>query len=376
MTKNCTGSIIIRKIDLILIAVQNNVSREKMIDFDIRKRFGAHSGNSAGLDVGSHAIKMLEISGTQEKPSLASFGIKEIQGSSAEIISESVKTLAQELKITVKTLNVALTGPSVLARVISMPNMTDEELKNAVRFETEKFIPFDINECTLDFHVQGKDSREKNNVDILLAAAKKDFVLQKIKVVEAAGFSVNVVDVDSFAATNAFLKNFTSIEPDKTVALLNIGATHTNLIILKNGVIAFVRDLTIGVGDFRTMVSKKCGVDIDALDGLKGVSADKTLEIRICAKAALASLVDEIKLSFGYHENQSGSGIDQICISGGGAGFIGLEEALNEAFGAKPERWNPFQFLDINPSGIDVDEIARSSSSFAVAIGLALRGAS
>jgi type IV pilus assembly protein PilM len=255
-----------------------------------------------------------------------------------------------------------------------MPDMTDEELKNAVRFEAEKFIPFDIKEYVLDFHIQGKDAGEKSNIDILLAAAKRDFVLQKIKIVEEAGFGVNIIDVDSFAATNAFLKNYTSIKPDKTVALLNMGAAHTNLIILKDGVISFVRDLAIGVGSFRISVSKKCGVDMDMPEWLKGVPAEKALEIRLCAKAALASLVDEIKLSFGYHENQSGRDINQIYISGGGAGFIGLEEALSEAFGSKPERWNPFQFLDINPSGINVDEIARINSSFAVAAGLALRG--
>lgn len=345
-----------------------------MIDFGMLKRFRPKPRNKVGLDIGTSHIKMLEVSGASEKPVLASFGIKKISGPSEGSIIEAIKALSEELKITAKDFNISLAGPSVVARVISMPEMTNEDLKNAVRFETEKSIPFDINECMLDFHIQGKDAREKNNLDILLAAAKRDFVLAKIKIVEGAGFGVNVIDADSFAVTNAFLKNFTSIEPAKTIALLNIGAKYTGLIILRGGVVSFVRDLTIGVSDFCPAVSKKCGVDLELSDWSKSVPAEKAAEVVLSAKAALASLVDEIKLSFGYHENQSGRGIDGIYISGGGAGFIGLEEAFNDAFGSRPERWNPFQFLNIDPSVINVDEIARTNGSFAVCAGLALRG--
>lgn len=344
-----------------------------MVNFDILKRFRPKPRNRAGLDIGTSHIKMIEVSGTSEKPVLASFGIKKIQGSSREAIVDVVKTLAEEIKISVKEFNISLAGPSLVTRLISVPNMTDEELKNAIRFETEKIIPFDINECILDFHVQGKDVREKNNIDILLAAAKRDFVLQKVKIVEEAGFGISVVDVDSFAITNVFLKNFTSIEPTKTIALLNVGAVYTNLIILRGGLISFVRDLAIGVADFRAAVSKKCGVDLELSEGLKDFTAEKAAEVGTCAKAALSSLLDEIKLSFGYHENQSGRGVDEIYLSGGGAGFIGLEEAFRDTFGSKPERWNPLQFLDIDSSGINMDKITGLNSSFVVAVGLALR---
>lgn len=346
-----------------------------MAGFNLQFKHTAKPRTSVALDIGSHSIKMIEVSIGPERSSLVSFGIKKIEGYSEGRTADTVKALAEDLKITAKDLNISLAGPSVVARVISMPEMPDEDLRSAIRFETEKFIPFDINECVLDFHIQGKSAREKNNLDILLASAKRDSVLAKIKTVEDAGFGVNVVDVDSFALTNAFLRNFASIEPAKTIALLNIGAAYTDLVILRGGVISFVRDLAIGVGDFCLTISKKCGIDLEACGGPKGVPAEKADEVSLCVKAALASLVDEIKLSFGYHENQSGRGIDAIYISGGGAGFMGLEEAFNDTFGSKPEKWNPFQFLNIDPSAIDADEIAAASGSFAVCAGLALRGA-
>ena len=344
-----------------------------MIDFDIMKRFHSKPKNRAGLDIGTSHIKMVEVSGALEKTSLVAFGIKKIQGSSKESIVDAIKALSEEVKISVKEFTISLSGPSLIARIISMPKMTDDELKNAVKFETEKFIPFDINECILDFHVQGDDVREKNNVDILLAAAKKDFVLQKVKIVEEAGFSVGVVDVDSFAITNAFLKNFTTEEPAKTVALLNIGAACTNLIILKNGLISFVRDVAIGTDAFNVAVSKKCGLPVEMPEGLKDLSSEKMGEVMVCAKAVLANLLDETKLSFGYHENQSGGNIDEVYISGGGSRFPALEEAFGETLGSKPNSWNPFQFMDIDPARINVDELVRVKDSFAVAAGLALR---
>ncbi len=322
-----------------------------MIDFDILKRFHPRHKNRVALDVGSDSVKMLEISGVSEKPALVSFGIKKIQGRSSEASAEAVKALSEELKITVKDLSISLAGSSVVARVISMPDMTDEELKNAVRFETEKSIPFDINECVFDFCIQGKDTREKNNLNILLAAAKTGSVLAKIKIAEEAGFRVNVIDVDGFAVANAFLRNYAPTEPAKTIALLNIGAAHTNLVILNGGLILFVRDLAIGLTDAPAETAAGIGAGV---------------------KSAFVSLVDEIKLSFGYHENQSGKGVDEIYISGGGAGFAGMEEVFSETFGIKPERWDPFKFLTVEPSVINVD--ARGNSSFAVCAGLALRG--
>ena len=344
-----------------------------MMNFDILKKFKPHHGNRIGLDLGSHSVKMLEVSGTPEAPSLVSFGVKKLQGPSSDDATDAIRALAEELKVSAKECTISLAGPSLIARLISMPKMTDEELKNAAIFEIEKFIPFDVNDCVLDFNVHGADPREKNNLNILLAAAKRDFVLQKIKMVEDAGFTVNVIDVDSFAVTNAFLKNATQNENAKTVALLNIGATYTNLVILRAGLISSVRDVAIGTNDFNSIVSKKCGVEGDISDALKNIPADKTGEIMACAKAALGKLLDEAKLSFGYHENQFGGAIEEVYLSGGGAGFPAIEEAFSEALGSKPNKWNPFQFMGIDPAIINVDNIVKFKDSFAVAVGLALR---
>lgn len=343
------------------------------MDLDILKRFQPKPRNRVGLDIGSHSIKIVELSAVSAKPGLISFGLKKIPSSSKDAIVESLKALAEESRISVKELNISVSGPSVIVRLISMPKMTDEELKSAVRFETEKFIPFDINDCILDFQVLGKEAKDKNTMDIILAAVKKDYAWQKIKLVEEAGFAVKTVDVDSFAITNSFLRNFSSIDPAKTFAVLNIGAVGTSLSILRGIMPSFVREVAIGSNELDAAISKKLNVSVEVAEGLKMAPKDKMSDVLACIKPVLSNLLDEIKLSFGYHENQSGRSIDEIYISGGGAGVVGLDDAFAEAFGMKPMRWNPFQFLDTNIPGIDTDALERDKNSFSVAVGLALR---
>ncbi|MBN2453277.1 MAG: pilus assembly protein PilM [Candidatus Omnitrophica bacterium] len=310
------------------------------------------SKSRVGLDIGSHFVKLVEISGTSEKPVLVSFGLKDIRNSPKGVVVEAIRALASENKVPFKNCCISLSGSSLVARILSLPKMTDEELKNAVKFETEKFIPFDINECVLDFHVQSDGIKGKEGLDVLLAAAKKELVMQKVKIAEEAGFSVNIVDVDSFAISNAFWKNFPPVKSSKVTALLNIGSVCTNLVVIKGDIIAFVRDMPIGSSE---------------------MAAGKNDESAGFAKDVLARLLDEVKLSFGYYENQSGRGIDDIYISGGGVYLPELEDAFSGILGSKVNGWNPFQFLKIDSSRIDIAALDKTRSSFAVAVGLALR---
>lgn len=307
--------------------------------------------NSVGLDIGSFAIKILEISGAHDKPMLGGIGLKNISGLSKEGISGSIKALASEAKITSKEVNISVSGPSVIVRFITMPKMKDEELKSAINFEAEKFIPFNINDCIVDFQILKRDENT-NKLDILLVAAKKEHIKERIKLVEEAGFLVHLVDVDSFAITNAFTRNFPNLGPEKTAAILNIGASSTNLSILRGGTMAFVRDVSIGSNDF---------------------NKDKLQEAADGTKATLTNLLDEVKLSFGYYENQSGKSIDEIYISGGASPLIGLDEAFQDAFGSKPSFWNPLGFLGISSAGSDANVIDKIKNSFAVSAGLVLR---
>ncbi|OGW93685.1 MAG: hypothetical protein A3G36_05590 [Omnitrophica bacterium RIFCSPLOWO2_12_FULL_45_13] len=343
-----------------------------MLDFDIKKRFQAKPKNKIGLDIGSSAIKMLEVSMLGDKPSLVCMGLKNAPSAVRETLIGAIRSLAEEIKVTTKDVNISVSGPSVIVRFVSMPKMKDDELKSAMRFEAEKYVPFPINDCIVDHQVLKKNEKE-GKLDILLVAVRKAFVLERVRIVEEAGFLVSLIDVDGFAAANAFLKNLPSANTDKAAALINIGATLTNVSIIKDSTLCFLRDITIGGDDFDGVISKALNIDARSAEGIKICPKEREQDIVNCSKGVVNNLLDEMRLSFSYYENQSGCSVDKIYISGGSAGLVGLEALFKDAFDSSPCFWDPLQFLDKSAPNTDADISEKIKGSFAIAAGLALR---
>lgn len=337
-----------------------------------------------GLDIGSYAVKMVEVSGSGESLELGAFGMKKITSSSKVGITQAIKDLMRESGVSAKEANISVSGPSVIVRFVSMPKMKDEELKSAARFEAERVMPFNINECIVDFDIlksDNKDARPAHETPggagktaIILVAAKKDYIEDRIKMAEACGLSLGIVDVDGLALGNAFSQTpAPAFAPGKNAALLNIGARLTNLSIVRDRAVCFTRDLAIGGNDFNAAISKALGVDEARADDMKISPQDRRKEVIDSTKGAAVGLLDEVKLSFNYYENQSGRGVDEIYVSGGGASLVGLEDLFQENFGARPSFWNPVQFLKTGSAGIDLKTLDKVKYFLGVAAGLAIR---
>ncbi|MDP3791822.1 MAG: type IV pilus assembly protein PilM [Candidatus Omnitrophota bacterium] len=343
-----------------------------MFSFDFKKSFQTKPKNRIGLDIGSSAVKIVEIENLEGKSILAHIGLKKLPNPSKETLVESIKSLIEESKISSKEVSVSVSGPSTIVRFVSMPKMREDELKGAIKFEAEKYIPFAIDDCIIDYQVLKKDEKE-NKLDMLLVAVKKELVMGKIAIAEAGGLDVRIVDVDTFAIANSFLKNFNNHDTNKTAALLNIGSGLTNVSIVRDGVLHFSRDVAIGGADFNNVISKGLNLDPAGAENIKIAPKDKAPDVVSCTKSMLNNLLDEMRLSFSYYENQSGMGIDEIYLSGGTSDLVGLEGAFHEAFESKPFLWDPTQFLDTSRVTQNADLIKKMSRSFAVAVGLAIR---
>jgi type IV pilus assembly protein PilM len=325
-----------------------------------------------GLDIGNHSVKLVEVTEGGDRPMLTAIGMKKMLEQSKDATRDMVKLLAEECSISVKDVNISVSGPSVVVRLVSLPRMTEDELKSAIKFEAEKFIPFNINDCIIDFQIVKKYDKE-NKLDVLLAAVKKGYVEDKIDIVEAAGLSVGLVDVDGFAVANAFMRSMVNPQGEKTFAILNMGAAITNLTILRENMACMVRDMPVGSANFDACLSKGLGLDIKKAEELKLLPGARKEEVILCVRKAFNSLVDEMRLPFSYYENQFGRGVDEIVLAGGGSSFVGLEGMFQEAFGVKPVFFDPFQFLDTGSETINKSLLERSKNAFAVAVGLALR---
>ncbi|MFA5085494.1 MAG: type IV pilus assembly protein PilM [Candidatus Omnitrophota bacterium] len=342
------------------------------MNFNISKKNQPKIKNRVGLDIGSSSVKMVEVAFSGESSNLVCLGMKKASGFVREPLIEAIRSLSSEIKIASKEAVISVSGPSVIVRFVSMPKMRDDELKSAIRFEAEKHMPFPISECIVDYHILKKNDKE-NKLEILLVAAKKDFVMNKVSIAEESGFSVSAVDVDTFAIANTFLKSLPQASAGKTSALLNIGSNFTNMGIVGDGVLHFARDIAIGGNDFNQAISKALNIDVKSAEDVKLSPKDHLQEVAVCTKGVMGNLLDETRLSLNYYENQCGKGVDDIYISGGSSVMPSLETLFQEAFESKPVFWDPLNCLDKSRGGFDTAFIERTKSSFAVAVGLALR---
>jgi type IV pilus assembly protein PilM len=254
--------------------------------------------------------------------------------------------------------------------------MEEAELKQALKFEAQKHIPFPINEVKLDSYIL-RDAFVDNKMLVLVAAVKRDFISQRLKIIQEAGFKINIVDLDSIALINAFNFNYPKDEntdtKNKAVALLNIGASMSNLSILENGLPVLSRDIYIAGNNLTQKIQDLLGLDYKAAEGAKfHIEKDKSEKLNTATESVLSDLAKELRVSFDYYESQSTSSVTRIFLSGGGAVMTGFKDALANLLGFEVEYWDPLRKVII-PENIDSKNAQVLSGQLAVAVGLALR---
>lgn len=207
--------------------------------------------NCVGLDIGSSAVKAVQLKPTKRGMQLVNFGIEAVPPQSivdgslmnASAISEAISSLFAQLKIRTKDVALALAGHSVIIKKITVPQMTPEELEDQIHWEAEHHIPFAKDDVEIDHQILDARPTE-NQMEVLLVAAKKEVVSDYVDTVRDAQLNPVVVDVAAFALQNCYEVNYGAT--DQTVALLNIGASISSVNIIVAGQSAFTRDVTIG----------------------------------------------------------------------------------------------------------------------------------
>jgi len=246
--------------------------------------------------------------------------------------------------------------------------MSEDELKQSLKFEVQKFIPFPINEVNLDSYIL-RENLSENKMLVLIAAVKKEFINQRLKLIQEAGLKINTVDIDSLALVNAFKFNYPQDTDDtiknRTVAILNIGASMSNLNILENGLPVLSRDIFLAGNNLTQKVQGPLGLDSQA-------AKEKANNAAGVVESELAGLAKELRESFDYYESQSASSVIKIFLSGGGSRFPGLKDMLANLLSIEVQNWDPFRQISIADT-IDPEKLKALSNQLAVAVGLALR---
>lgn len=305
---------------------------------------------SVGLDIGSTAIKLIKLKFLKETVELCGFDIVPLE-SGQKGLDSLLKNIAHTQNIS--TVNISVSGPAAIIRYVNFPKMLPEELKQALKFEAQKYIPFSVEEVNLDSSILKSDLPDKKML-VLLAAAKKEFLNQRLKLIESAGLKPSLVNIDSIALINAFNFSYSKQEnPEhKALALLNIGAAQSNLNILEDGIPFLSRDINIAGNQFTQKIADIFGVDFRTAENLKlHPDKERADKVATAIESVLANLAAELRISFDYYESQSASSVGKIFLSGGGSLFTGLKDMLTGIFDIKIDYWNPLNKIRI-PSNI------------------------
>jgi type IV pilus assembly protein PilM len=339
--------------------------------------------NLVGLDIGSSAVKLVELKDTKGggyrlvKTGLETLSPEAIVDGAimdASLVVDTVNRLIASANVRNSDFATSLSGHSVIIKKISLPAMSAEELAESIRWEAEQYVPFDINDVNLDYVVL--EGGAGDTMDVLLVAVKKDKISDYTSVITQAGKTALLVDVDAFALQNAFEANY-PIEPGRVVALVNIGASVTNVNVLSGSNTIFWRDISFGGNQYTDAIQKQLSVSFDQAEALKKgeASADHPVsDVLPILRSVSDDLAQELQKTFDFFiATTSTEKIDQLFIAGGSSRVVNLDSQLKDRFGIPVEIMNPFRQVDTAGTSVTAEWLTDNAPSLVVAVGLAIR---
>lgn len=330
--------------------------------------------SAAGLDIGNFSVKAVKLKG-QNTPAVSALGMEEIKNGN---IKEAVKAALTKAGIAERKVNIGISGKQTVVRCVVVPEMQDADFRNSLKYEAAKYIPFAANEVILDSVVLTHNI-EANKMLVLIAAAKKDFIEQRLQLISDLGLEPSVLDIDSLALINIFNLSKFQIKsapdqpghPAEILALLNIGSHLSNLSFLENGLLRFNRDIIFGGDAITKKIGSALGIDFEKAEKIK-LSPNAPQEVQAVIEASLLDLVNELRLSFDYYESQTGKTAGRVYLSGGGACLSGIDRFLHKSMNIPFETWNSFIGLKLDGK-LEQNLPQINAPYFAVALGLSLR---
>jgi type IV pilus assembly protein PilM len=348
------------------------------------------------VDIGSHSIKVAQLSLGKKEPELLNFGIIEQEAESIvegvikkpDEISDALSRLLKAEKIETKFTVSSLSGEAVIVKKIKVREMSQEDFQDRLSEEVDQYIPFDIDDVSLSFQILGPIEPDESDPDsdelsdpsepqmgVLLVAVQKEIIDSRMDVLTAAGLRPVIMDLDVFAIVNAL-----NLQADMwhagSVALIDLGDSYTHMNILSNGVTYLSRDIPIGGGSItHKLMSKYDTPAKEAMTMKLGIlpSQNKAEEVVATIKKSFEKILEEIGNTFEQYNMTHSHPLNKIILSGGGALIPGISHHIADHFKVPTEILDPLQSLRFNPKQFDTDAINALAPLSTVAIGLATR---
>lgn len=345
---------------------------------------GKKNTSLIGLDISSTSVKLLELSLQGDRYRVESYGVEPLPQNAVvekniadvEGVGEAIIRLLARAKPRSKNAAVAVSGSAVITKIIEMDaDLSDDERESQIRLEADQYIPYPLEEISLDFEVIGPSPTNPERVSVLLAASRTENIEFRTDVLVIANLTAKVVDVEAYAMERAFdlLVDSLPCGREGTVAVIDIGATMTTLNVINDGKIIYTREQLFGGRQLTEEIQRRYGLSFEEAGKLKkegGLPDDYEVEVLQPFKEAVVQQVTR-SLQFFFSSSQYND-VDHILLAGGTASILGLAETVQEKLGTAVAVANPFVHMSFAPQ-INAAAISNDAPALMIACGLALR---
>lgn len=336
-----------------------------------------------GLDVSSTTVKLLELSYTGNRYRVESYAVSSLPQDAVieksvndvEGVASAIRGVLAQSRTKLKTVAAAVAGSSVITKVIDMPDgLNEDDLETQLTLEADQYIPYPLDEVSIDFEVLGPAEID-GQVEVLLAACRRETIDSRVGAIEGADLSAKIMDVEAYAMERAYIlvQDQMQLEAESTVAVVDIGATMTTLSVLSNGQTIYTREQLFGGKQLTDEIMRRYGLPLEEAGLAKkqgGLPDDYEPEVLEPFKEAVVQQVAR-SLQFFFSSSQYND-VDHIILAGGVASMEGLTELVQEKLGTPTTVANPFAEMSIS-SRVNAVALSSDAPSLMIACGLALR---
>jgi type IV pilus assembly protein PilM len=337
-----------------------------------------------GVDISSTAVKLLQLTETAGRYKVEHYAVEPLPPNAVveknivevEAVGEAVKRALARSGSRLKHGAAAVSGSSVITKVIPMQgDLEEDELEDMVQVEAANYIPYPIDEVSLDFEVLGPVPNNPEMIQIMLAASRTENVEIRQTALELGGITAKVIDVEAFAMENAFklVADQLSVSRDAVVALVDAGATMTTLNVLRNQRSIYTREQVFGGKQLTDEVMRRYGLSYEEAGQAKrqgGLPESYEVEVLEPFKEAMVQQISRL-LQF-FYAGSDFNRVDQIVLAGGCASMNGIAQLVEEQIGVPTVVANPLANMSLGPR-VQAHALAQDAPALMIACGLALR---
>lgn len=339
------------------------------------------------IDIGSSAVKMLELTGNENQRKLKNFALEVLPRGLIEngvlndhqALNQIIKKMVSKLGVKGRRVSVSVSGSGVIIKRVRVLVGKDATLDEQVNFHAAQAFQVDLSELYYDYFDMGPSPRHEQDVDVLLVGARRELIEQQVSIVKSAGLFPGVIEAAPISIANMFETNHGVV--DGLIALISVGANHTQISFIDNGRFLYSYESPVGGEAHTSAIMQALNMDRDTAEALKisvsENSANVSADVQRVINETNNLIVNDVRQIFGFFASspdaEGVSAVKYVFLTGGASRTMGLDASIASALGVPVGFANPFQRVEVNEKKFKIEQVLSLSPMFGVGVGLGMR---